>query len=543
MPVPMTNTVRLRLALLLGLALLTQGLWGGVRGPQPTATIPLEDLGYEPLTTQFLLAGSSMLTVHFVDEHHLLITFSVKRLLKRLPDCPPGDQDRSIDAILLEIPSGKVLAKTTWRVHDRGQYIWSLGHGRFILRVRNSLTTFAPLANIHSANPFIERPLLNTQAHQIDAILLSPDSDLLVIESREPKATTTLGDTDTDAPPNVSEQVDFFRVAMPDDRPDAILLRHAGQIFTTGTGTIPANSAGYVAILDQGRQHWAFDFRNFNGKVKELSAFGSTCRPKPVLVSRSEFIAFGCHQGNNPQVVGGFNLRGEEMWEQSFPDSYVAPVFVFAPSGGRFAMSRLISHAPFGVEDAFTPDLVGPQTVVVYQIDSGRQILRVDCSPIERAGQNFSLSPDGLDLAIIRNDAIELYDLPPLTPEEQKALQQAKASAPEDTDVAVQFNQPTSDGAGTTAMTPSAATDTTTPTPQQPQTPPSTAPAPTPSTANLPEAPAAQPADAAPVTATQSQTDPTGESTPRQKPTLYTLPGENPGNQAPEEAPQQQQPH
>ena len=43
------------------------------------------------------------------------------------------------------------------------------------------------------------------------------------------------------------------------------------------------------------------------------------------------------------------------------------------------------------------------QSVVVYQTESGKQLLHVDCSPIARAGQNFALSPDGMSLAVIRD--------------------------------------------------------------------------------------------------------------------------------------------
>src|SRR5215472_4271919 len=125
MTVPMTTPARLRLGWLLSILLIAApGSWGAGRGPQPAMSIPLEPLGYEPLSTEFMLAGSSMLTVHFVDEQHLLLTYSVKRLLKRMSECPPEDQDRSIDALLLELPSGKVMARTEWRVHDRGQYLW-----------------------------------------------------------------------------------------------------------------------------------------------------------------------------------------------------------------------------------------------------------------------------------------------------------------------------------------------------------------------------------------------------------------------------------
>jgi hypothetical protein len=434
MTVPIITFFRVRLAWLLSGILVAAPVMWGARGPQPAISIPLGPLGYQAASTEFMLAGSSMLTVHFVDEQHVLLTYNVKRLLKRLPDCPPEDQDRTIAAVLLELPSGKELARTEWRLHDRGQYLWNLGKGRFMLRVRNTLTTFAPLANLALGRPFAELPVVSTQ-RRIEAILLSPDADLMIVESREPKSTSDAAAQEADP-----VQVDFFRVVLPEGRGDEVVLRRAGQIFARGTGRVPADSTGYVAIIDQGRQRWAFDFRSYNGKVKELAPFGSSCRPSPFLVSRSEFIAFGCHESHTPQVVGGFNLRGEEMWEQNFTDNYVAPMFVFAPAGGRFAMSRMILNAPFETE-MLTPDLVGGQRVVVYQTDSGKNILRVDCSPIERAGQNFALSPDGMELAVIRNEAIEVYNLPPLTAEEKKAIQLAKASEPEETNAVVKFAQ------------------------------------------------------------------------------------------------------
>ena len=554
MTVPMTTPARLRLGWLLSILLIAApGSWGAGRGPQPAMSIPLEPLGYEPLSTEFMLAGSSMLTVHFVDEQHLLLTYSVKRLLKRMSECPPEDQDRSIDALLLELPSGKVMARTEWRVHDRGQYLWSLGKGRFMLRVRNTLTTFAPLTNLPSGRPFAERPIISTR-RRIEAILLSPDADLMVVESREAKPIPLPGSGgggySESAPDPV--QVDFFRVTIPEGSGDQVALRRAGQIFAPGTGRIPANSSGYVAIIDQGKQHWAFDFRAFSGKVKELSPFESSCRPTPILVSRSEFVAFGCHASHIQQVVAGFNLRGDEMWEQNLSEPYLAPMFVFAPSGGRFAMSRLISHVPFEVE-SISPELVGPQAVVVYQTDSGKQILRVDCSPIERAGQNFAISPDGMNLAVIRNEAVEVYRLPPLTAEEKKAVQLAKASAPEETDAVVHFSQAASaDPEGQADQPePAASVSTSTPNvsptdhPSAAQGGPQTSADPAPSDAGAPavssgaaSSPAqkpVQPVDSTAGHAEQTDGSSDGSSGARKPPTIFTLPSDKPSGTSSED--------
>lgn len=397
------------------------------KGPAPAMSIPLDPLGFQTPQTQFMLAGSSMMTVDFVDPNHLLLTYGVKRLLKRLPDCPPADQDRVIEAVLLEIPSGKALARTSWRTHDHGQYLWSLGRGRFMLRLRDTLTTFAPMVNLAHGDAFAQRPFIRAD-RRIGAILLSPDSDLMVLETLDPKnREEVLGDQhgENDTP----VQINFFRlISLAGDDID---VRAAGVMRSRVPGSMPANAAGYIAILDEGRQRWSFDFKSYGGKTKELAGFNSTCRPSPILVSGSEFIAFGCHASHTPQVIAAFNLRGEEMWEQNMTESYVSPSFSYAPGSGRFAISRVLTHAAMVETEMVTPEAFDSQVVTVYQTDSGRQLLRIDAAPIARAGQNFALSPDGMRLAIIRDGALEVYNLPALTLDERKAVQTAEASTPQ----------------------------------------------------------------------------------------------------------------
>ena len=105
--------------------------------------------------------------------------------MKRLPDDPPGDVDRMVEAVLVHLPSGKVLARTQWRVHDPQQYLWALGHGRFLLRIRDNLTTFVPLANLPTGESFVEQPFLKSINRRIAAVLLSPDCDLVTVETVE----------------------------------------------------------------------------------------------------------------------------------------------------------------------------------------------------------------------------------------------------------------------------------------------------------------------------------------------------------------------
>jgi len=501
------------------------------RGPEPPLRLPLEPFGFQPLSQQFLLAGSSMLTIHYVDNQHLLLTFSARHLLKRLPDEPEDDMDRTIDAVLLELPTGHILARTTWRTHDHGQYLWSLGRGHFLLRIRDTLTTFAPLANLATGQPFAEHPFLSTENRRIAVIILSPDADFLTVETirRTPPApkpkTPLFGPTPVEpAPEPKIVQVNFYRLHVPDESDAEVKASFAGIARAIGAGGLPVSAAGYLFTVDQGHQHYAFDFHSYAGKVEELSPFDSTCSPFPLFVSHSEFIVFGCRNGHAVGVVGGFNMRGQEMWEQGLFGDFIAPSLVYAPSSGRFALSRVLLHSSSASDQPVSADEISAQTVVVYQTESGKQILHADCTPVERAGQNFALSPDGLSLSLIHADAIEIYRLPPLTSKEENAVKLAETSAPPETDLPVRLESPLSpsaEEADSTVQPEAQPANAVVPDTADTATPGSTQS----STQTSPAAPATAPSGEA----TQASGDPAPEEH-RKRPTLYTLPTDKPSN-------------
>ena len=539
MPVPMyiatPRLLLLRVRLVWLLVLAVTPLFA--RGPEPPLRIPLENFGFQPLSPQFLLNGSSMLTLNYVDDKHLLLTFVTHRLIPRLPDEPADDQDRMVDAILLELPSAKVLARTSWHLHDHGQYLWNLGRGHFLLRVRDSLTTFAPLANLSTGQPFAEHPFITSADRRLAVLIVSPDSDLLIVESVKRKPPEEKPKTPLFGPtpqPKFSEkdqvQINFYRLHSGDDGASVSPV-FAGAVISKGIGDIPASTAGYLAVVDQGHQHWAFDFHSYAGKVAELSPFDSTCSPAPLFVSHSEFIAFGCRGGQTMQQIGGFNMRGEEMWEQGLFGAFIAPSLAYAPAGGRFALSRIMLRNSAVSDQMISNDEVSSQTVVVYQTGSGKQLLHADCSPVERAGQNFDLSPSGTALAIVHAEAIEVYNLPPLTSKDESDLKLAQTSAPPENNLPIHFNAQAASTTDADATAPQASTQASTENnvssdsdrsaaSTQQQAAPTSDPTPAPQTTPLPvtQLPTAQPP------AVQPLADPSPDQQHRPPPTIYTLP-------------------
>ena len=469
------------------------------RNPDQPQRIPLEPFGFQTISNRHLLQGATMLTLDYVDSRHLLVTFGVSKLMPRLADCPEEDEDRTVKAVLIELPSGRELAHGEWRFHDLGQYLWNVGGGHFLLRRRDTLTSFAPLQNLASGDPFSEKPFLHFD-RRIQAIVVSANYDLLSIESikrvRRPEATLQAQSVSQPVAPSNSSpptrstgllrrdpnepkpdpaptQVDFIRIlripapdltakaveAAPSNTsepatasPTRIAPRFDGRIFTSTAVNVPLTSEGFLRAKSTTRDGILLDFLTFAGKDIDLGDFATSCPARPTFVSPSEFVAFGCRGSDQSLDLAGFNLHGDFLWQINFSDEQAYPGFVSAIPAGRFAFSRTVTSTHVFGNETPSMDQLQAQEVRVIQMYNGKQLLRVVTSPIQRAGQNFALSPDGLALAVIhdnvtpRSDSIahrtsvEIYPLPALSDKDNAQVKLEAAMAPQPADVHMRFS-------------------------------------------------------------------------------------------------------
>lgn len=413
-----------RIALLLCVCSLSA--WALAKGPEKMKVIPLADLGQQTAGGRPQTPGNTVATVHFAGEHHLLVTFPVRRLMKRMPDFQPGDDDRSIEAVLVDIPSGKVAARTTWRVHDAGQYLWDLGQGRFLLRIRSRLVTIQPLANVSRPDPFEEHKLLNFE-DRIVGILVSAESDLLTVE------TTSQPLPDGIHPvPKFEEAaviINFFRLQ---HGAETVTASHAGSVKSSIPLALPLTADGYLDTSAESKTRWLFDYLPHEGKKLELSPYDTSCFPRAIFVSRSEFVAFGCRGSVDKVEIGGFNMKAEERWEQGFTEAFAYPSFSFAPAAGRFALGRALSAiaiSMLGPDQEPMGEQLTAQDIQVYQSATGRVVFHTVVTPVQRMGQNFSLSADGSQIAVVRDGTIEVDQLPPLSGRDKQEVKTSREFA------------------------------------------------------------------------------------------------------------------
>ncbi len=365
-----------------------------------------------------LHAGFINGTVHFIDSNHLLLTFSARKLMKRSPEQREGDDDHTVRAEVIHLPDGKIVRETEWRMHDRAPYLWPLGNGRFILRERGDLFSLDPLGSHEAAE--LGRRLLWKSGDEIQSVQLSPGRDLLLLETAPP---ARIGD-DPDEKQERSVTAHFYHLIVENG---TVILANRGRAKAHDAFTLAFTSMGVLQAVREDRMHWGFDFHPYKGQNLELGGFTSTCRPRSVFVSDTEFFAYGCRGGEDRRLMGGFNLLAEARWVFTLDDPPLWLAVDASPATGRFAVRNTLTTVPAQESDRLSSSELRAQEVRVYSSREGDELLRVICSPEQRPGGNFSLSGDGLKLAVLHAGQLEVYDLPPVSNEDRKLHEREQA--------------------------------------------------------------------------------------------------------------------
>ncbi len=383
----------------------------------PEHRISLLRVGFRPVTSEIIQReGYTMSTVDLIDDQHALVTFNARKLIPRLAESEDGDQDRLVKALVLHLPDGKVVHETEWRTHDRNQYLWPMGDGHFLLRVRNTLFRVTPL---RGKEGFDREPLLES-SRPIEVLQLSPSRDMLLVETGPEHH---IGDDPTAPLEGPKIEATFYSI-----REGKTPTLHVRAVAQEDRPFVTAFTArGFLGTVQEDGSHWGFDFHPFGGKTMELAGFTSTCQPHAQFVSEATFIATGCRGGVDRRLLGGFDLAAQANWVFTVDNSPVWPALYPAPGSGRFAVRTTVTSGGSAETEHVSPSEVTAQQIRVYTFNGGVELLRAPVGPVQRPAQNFSLSPDGRRLAVLHDTDLELYALPPLSAADLKSEQREDA--------------------------------------------------------------------------------------------------------------------
>ncbi len=420
----------------------------------------LRTLGVPAIPPAFVQSGSSMLTLHMVDDTHLLLTFSSRGLVPRVQGDPPDDEDRMVAAELVELPTGRILERADWHMHDHGRYLWRMGKGRFLVRMRHELFVITPESSLETEHPL--RPLSFPTREGLPVMaVVSPDKGMLMVETMAPHKkgkidTASHGVIVTDPRPEV--MIDFYRLSGGDAPGVPLTIDGAGLVKAPAPLMLPMDADGYLWPSDAKHGQWPVSFNEFGGREVKIVSVDSACPPRLQMVSRFEFLAFTCKGADARTRIKSYGMDGHETWEDSLNGTYGVPELAFAPDAGRFALSRIVSPAGDLNFGSVIPD-GATQEVRVYQTESGDLLLKVPTSPVTRYAENFDLSEDGLVAAVVNAGVVQVYKLPPPSAQDEKDLAEAKSFSPPASQAPVKFArmEPHANGDGGSSAAPDVA--------------------------------------------------------------------------------------
>ena len=367
--------------------------------PKPDLRIPVEPLGYMAPSSFYLTARLSSISLDFIDKDHLLFTFRLPGLMKRLPDEPPDDEDQTIRAVVVELPSGNVTAKTDWRMHDRARYLWRLSDGHFLVRQRSSLFLTDPSLELRS--------YLSSDT-ALESVQISPDRKLIVVESESKNKDH----------PTVASTASAFLGPDPEAKPVQIYVMRAdtrsviAHAETLNAVDIPMMGEARLMAIPGNQNRWLIRYMPFRGEARTLVEVQSFCHPSEQPMSNNVTLIVTCPRSSNDHQIFAVDLDGKTLWQQRWESRYIWPTFQLTLDGSRFAYSSLQASHSVGIMDPIDETNISNQMVGVFDTQTGQLRLVKNATPILSAGQNYALSPDGLRFAILREGAIEIYELP-----------------------------------------------------------------------------------------------------------------------------------
>jgi len=379
-----------------------------VEDSKPTRQIDLAKLGYQGLSEEGRLMTTANVTVNFVDDTHVLFTFNPKKLFQRDPACPPSHKDRIIQAQVIDLETGAVVRQASWYLHDERRYLWPLGDGHFLLRKLDSL---------YVLDQDLHEKLLLASPKQLLWTGVTPDGKQIMVET----AVDASGKVKDAAKAKV--RIDFL---------DANSLAVQRTIRISQVMPLEATSLGFGdAVRGMDGKIWLVRFGSGAKDRNDITRVRSGCVPDLKFPTYNTMFVGRCSAAGSDYSVSVFTLTGHFLWREKWSQHRYEPIMERSEDGSRIAISTLMGSAADGTpvpEDQDWPQV--QQSIRIMDAATGTRVLAMKSASAILKGQNFTLSPNGTQFAVLDGSALELFDLPAMSTDERVKYVALQADAP-----------------------------------------------------------------------------------------------------------------
>jgi VWFA-related protein len=383
----------------------------------PSKEISLAPFGYRGLPPLSRFTTQHDLTIHFIDDEHILLTYNPKKLIERRPECPPSHKDHMIEAKVLDVDSGKLVREASWYVHDEHGYLWPLGQGRFLLRILNSL---------YVLDSNLQRKLLLQSPADILWTSVTPDGKQIIVETA--LANRSQDKDKKDQPRDKAKgkvKIEFL---------DAQSLAVQRTVRASAVIPLEGSSLGFAdAVSAMTGKVWLVRFGPNSHQRENITRVRSRCTPNLLFPTNNTMLIGRCSAAGSDYNVSTFTITGHFLWRQRWPQHRYEPAIQRSEDGSRIAISSIAGTSQPTPETDENGEEHWPQVeqkIDVLNAATGSGVASTTIAAAMVSAQDFSLASDGTRFAVVDGDTLRIYDLAPTSSDERAKYVAMQADAP-----------------------------------------------------------------------------------------------------------------
>jgi len=364
-------------------------------GSTAWTTLSVKDFGYSRSQRDLYRFDYDAALV-YVDDAHLLFTFNPHVLIPRTASEGKLSRLRIIRAMLIEVQSKKLIKTVDWKVPDDRQYLWTLNAGRMLVHTANELRIYGPSLKV-------EQRL--SLAGQLAFVRVSPSWSYFAVGTLQERHSEAVHREIEDAEARDPEEDVEVRVL------DANLKTLASVVRSSRVPPPVLSDYGEIRILPVSRNRWSILENSWDLQKRNVGVVRSTCRPDVTSFPPALLFVTGCDQQKDGRWYRVLRSDGKPILKGWSPTAQlerriVAPGAEFFSLGIAEAYKSITPGAPFRAAD------VKSERIEVHRSANGERTFAISIPAPIPSVQTFTLSPDGTQLAVLKEGDIELYRLP-----------------------------------------------------------------------------------------------------------------------------------
>lgn len=363
------------------------------------SSIDIPALGYAPRHRKVLNDIGNEETLSWLSPRQLLFTFNPHILIRRNLSQNGKALQRVVRAVLMDTQTHSVARTVDWEITDTHRYLWPLDGKRIVVHVGNEL-------RIYGAGLEVERSI--PLAGQLSFVRIAPNGSLMAFATlRERHSAELHSQLRDDLGGEPEEDVDF-----------TVLDKDFNTIAQTSTVSSlqPPTllNEGQVNLVSQSNSRYRLALRTWDDKMVTLARFTSRCTPELSSVAPDHLFLQSCDVVTDATQYRVIGADGKLLLHREAGPREMGQQVIGNQATGIFAFKTVREIAGASPDPDADTQVTGLESedVQVYRVVNKKRILAVNLTDPVASYDNYALSPDGTQLAVLSQSQIQIYPVP-----------------------------------------------------------------------------------------------------------------------------------